>query len=867
MSFDFNYKIWVATKRNIGHLIKLQNVLKKREPIDDPRISFQILSELYIFYGELVDKLTYLHRKTFQVQKRDVIKELVGPAIQTLKMLKSELCSIELSEYVYMDQILIPRKITPYNLCIWRSPDFLYTRPLAYQNFLYDNSLCMDDLEKEGRLNEEKANVVKCVTLLQAHERARSSRVYRAAIMFDKSNLKVRFDKRVTYKFTYKPGQTLSIPVKRTKFNVSIVKANISCQDILKDRANQVRNCYEGDKVGMTEERQKAAVCIQNAWRVYKAKKLAKKHSLCQKRLYGMIGSKHLHAPHERTQSILDLYRDDSKKKMLDSKFEKLITDERTRLLQERAPNIMEDISDHIRAWFKEFYDKAGDFHPYPEFAKNGTVLVLLDETMNLEEFREFQNSQTMSKEEKKAKADKEKQKKLIEKEKIKKKKLKEAKRRKKLKDAGVYDIAYQLSSSKDIEKIEEAIRRYSVEWRTVDEYLNKNSEAISEWVTENELSKIHKELRTLVDSYMRLEYELLKKARCTDNKEKYKPPKEKKTKPPAERKKRKKLDITEHRTIESLYEELREKRIIGEHMGRSFSDFIGEYNFVADDTRDDNNAITTGPEHADMKAVIQDCLLGYGDFVVDKPKSICIIGPANCGKQLLCNVIASELDAVLLDLSPEKTFQFADSVNYFVQIVMKVAKEFQPSILFINDVHRLFWKKIPKDQIEKRPTLLQRVITKKVLKTIKKNDKIMLLGTSDAPWEAKPKFKKIFQKIILVPKSGYGTIYLLWMNMLSQLIGEDAYEDYIITALTKVFRSYNTGEIVGNSQNTLNLKRRMKLQRNGLDPMEFMHHFMLRNEPLFPPPDKIVAKFEKWYNKISPYTKLKALKKSPKKK
>lgn len=53
-------------------------------------------------------------------------------------------------------------------------------------------------------------------------------------------------------------------------------------------------------------------------------------------------------------ESVMGTYRNEKFKIKLDEEFIRLMTDERTRLLQERSPWIMEDISDHIRAWFKE---------------------------------------------------------------------------------------------------------------------------------------------------------------------------------------------------------------------------------------------------------------------------------------------------------------------------------------------------------------------------------------------------------------------------------------------------------------------------------------------------------------------------------
>jgi len=61
-----------------------------------------------------------------------------------------------------------------------------------------------------------------------------------------------------------------------------------------------------------------------------------------------------LKRPNQTANSIMEMYKNEMLKKKLDEDFINLINDERTRLLQFRSPWMMEDISDHIRAWFKE---------------------------------------------------------------------------------------------------------------------------------------------------------------------------------------------------------------------------------------------------------------------------------------------------------------------------------------------------------------------------------------------------------------------------------------------------------------------------------------------------------------------------------
>lgn len=70
--------------------------------------------------------------------------------------------------------------------------------------------------------------------------------------------------------------------------------------------------------------------------------------------MLGIRKIRQLKRPNQFANSVLEMYKNEQKKKKLDEEFKQLIMDERTRLLQVRSPWMMEDISDHIRGWFKE---------------------------------------------------------------------------------------------------------------------------------------------------------------------------------------------------------------------------------------------------------------------------------------------------------------------------------------------------------------------------------------------------------------------------------------------------------------------------------------------------------------------------------
>lgn len=75
------------------------------------------------------------------------------------------------------------------------------------------------------------------------------------------------------------------------------------------------------------------------------------------------------------------------RKKEFDEALKKAIDDEKARILKFKSEVIMEDITDDIRLWFRQFYDFAGDFDRYPEEFEGGTILVMRGETMTVEEF------------------------------------------------------------------------------------------------------------------------------------------------------------------------------------------------------------------------------------------------------------------------------------------------------------------------------------------------------------------------------------------------------------------------------------------------------------------------------------------------
>lgn len=115
--------------------------------------------------------------------------------------------------------------------------------------------------------------------------------------------------------------------------------------------------------------------------------------------------------------------------------------------------------------------------------------------------------------------------------------------------------VAHYLSIPDDLDK---TFFDYKSDWKFIDELANRDESPISDWVTADAYADVHQELRRIVDGFMRIELELLRVALTIDTKTRYAPPKPKKPKKEKKRKSKSIDDVTEGRSLEECYDELK---------------------------------------------------------------------------------------------------------------------------------------------------------------------------------------------------------------------------------------------------------------------------------------------------------------------
>ncbi|KAI4549848.1 hypothetical protein MG293_002178 [Ovis ammon polii] len=263
-------------------------------------------------------------------------------------------------------------------------------------------------------------------------------------------------------------------------------------------------------------------------------------------------------------------------------------------------------------------------------------------------------------------------------------------------------------------------------------------------------------------------------------------------------RKGKKDKDLTVDRTIESLYKELVEEGLLIQALKVNLSDYIGEYSYLGTSLR--QVSIEPMPSLLDVRQLITLYgILPLGSAAVHEKaplvKSLLLAGPSGVGKKMLVHAICTETGANLFNLSAANItgkYPGKSGLQMMLHVVFKVARTLQPSVVWIGDTEKTFYKKVPHAERKlpvvpsPHPCFLDGVLRghcsllmepcrlwtpmepkrlkkqlPKMLKLLKPDDRILIVGTTKRPFDAELQpFCKAYQKIILVPRPDYASRY-----------------------------------------------------------------------------------------------------------
>uniref|UniRef100_A0A8C8B5V7 IQ motif containing with AAA domain 1 n=1 Tax=Otus sunia TaxID=257818 RepID=A0A8C8B5V7_9STRI len=351
------------------------------------------------------------------------------------------------------------------------------------------------------------------------------------------------------------------------------------------------------------------------------------------------------------------------------------------------------------------------------------------------------------------------------------------------------------------------------------------------ELIKEEKREEVEEEIRVQVDELMQKKLENLKLA--VDGEKSDKQKKGKKSE-----KVRAAMMSLVHRTIDSLYRELAEEGLLIKAKTVNLSDYVGEYSYLGTTLRQADTEPM--PSLADVRQLIALYgILPLGSQTVHEKaplvKALLLAGPAGVGKKMLVHAICTETGANLFNLSASNIagkYPGKNGVQIMLHMVLKVAKQLQPSVVWIGDTEKIFSKAVPKAEEEMNPKQLEKILPK-FLKALKAQDRVLLVGTTNRPFDAKLKpFCKVYQKIILIPRPDYASRFVLWKHIILQNGG--AITNLLnISCLAKVSDGFTQGHIVQAVQAVLSELRLLQMTRKPLKTAEFMTS-LARQDPVY---------------------------------
>ncbi|XP_069841302.1 dynein regulatory complex protein 11 isoform X2 [Dendropsophus ebraccatus] len=799
MSHTFYNRLWVEAQEDLSQLLQQEMPDVPPKPEKDRMVVAQQLGTLYVRYLQIFRNLELAYDQITHPQKRRVIRLVLDGVMGRLLELKEELVELEISEFQYFDDILQDLKLGPESLEIPIPKYFIKEK----MKVLKDREQILSQiLDRNGAKDKEEVKPLKsmsldeAVRLIQVSERARQGRL-------------------------------------RAKFMREIH---------LEEKRERMAKLH-GEKV---LDPDLAAQRIQKVWRGYIQRKKTKQQREEEMIFLGMVPPPHFNKMSKaeviakKTESLRSELQE-----QCEADYQQALVQVKDTIRETEGLDIKETLQDQIRQWFIECRHATGKFPDFPDEEDGGSKAIFAQKTPEqvAAELAAKEEAKDKKKKEKGKKEGKKKGKKEKDKGKGKKGKGKEEEE----------EPGWKMNPSQFLPDVASANHTYEGVWQNRNESWNLHQTHDPELIKEDKRKEVEEEIRIQVDELMRQELQNLKLSVDRDKNKKKKGKKggkkKKKGKKSGKRKKKKEKDLTPDRTIDSLYEELVAEGLLIKPKPVKLSDFIDEYSYLGTTLRQAD--IEPMPSLSDVKQL----LVLYGvlplgcESVHEKApevKALLLAGPTGVGKKMLVNAICNETGANLFNLSPANVsgkYPGKSGLQMMLHMVIKVARQLQPSIIWIEDAEKMFYKKVPKTEKQSDPKRLKKDLPK-LLKSIR-DDRILVIGTSQRPFDAEVKpLCKVYKKIVLVPRPDYAARLVLWKQLISLRVDDVPSLNY--SALAKITDGFTPAHMMQAVDTVLNERRIRQLSQKPLVAAEFLGS-LSKQEPVYKEEEEA---FKSWYSK-----------------
>ncbi|XP_014471228.1 PREDICTED: IQ and AAA domain-containing protein 1 [Dinoponera quadriceps] len=774
-------ELWMEAHTLLAETIQTDTVLQGAKPQRDRKKAHDLVAALYVRYVLACNKLERCYDQVIQPQKRFLIRKSLNACLGRVLELKHDLVNVDLAEHNYYDDALIECGVMPQEAEIHVPRYFRRQRITEIEE---RRRFMEETLRNLGAFRDtdvpEKITESQAIRLIQVHERARQGR------------LRYQFMKEIRE---------------------------------MKERSSKPEAEEEDETSGKL-----AALKIQKVWRGYITRRWVRKRRLEEMLLIGMLQPSQVVTENARQVERLKQQR---REKQLDfqRQYESLLLEAKERIRRDKSAVMEENIRSEIRNWIDTYFQQTGKIPDLPSAESGGSRMIFSRQGTESTVSKSTAVSSKDSKKSKRSKSKKDSETEQSEDE---------------------TDLGFKSVPSNFLPELVHANQEYQEVWRGKDESRNREQLPYLDMIEADKTREVEDEVRAGVDQVMRGDIEALQAALDRDKGFKGKRAKklQKRVRRSGKKNKRKKeKDLTPDRTTESLFEELLTQGIIKLHREISLDEFKGEKSFANYDLRKKEKDPL--PTLGDVRQLIAEyCVLPLGDHVLREltpvVRSVLIAGPHGSGKKLLVNAICTELGATLFDITPANIagkYPGKSGLIMLIHLISKVSRLLQPSVIFMDDAEKPFVKKIPKTD-KTDPKRLKKDLPK-LVKSITGEDRVVLIGTSNKPWDGDQKLLyQTYDKVVYIPRPDYGTVSLIWKDLLYKYSGINRQFD--TPAMAKACDGFTIGSILEAINEVMTTKRMVQLRTHPLTHAELVNALSFRDPVYREEEDAFLAWFSK---------------------
>ena len=315
---------------------------------------------------------------------------------------------------------------------------------------------------------------------------------------------------------------------------------------------------------------------------------------------------------------------------------------------------------------------------------------------------------------------------------------------------------------------------------------------------------------------------------------------------------------------LDQMLSTLVENKLINNYKERKISDLVGDFNYLGTvqqqlDRKDKKAWVPPDPSMAQLRASITEyCVLPLGSSTVKAKletndiKTIMLYGPSGSGKTMMVEAIASELGALLVNISPNRVKDAKDFQNgskgadKLLHMIYEIAREDlekqplgnpnAPVVVYMDECDKFFEAGGKKSKVDKKgPKCFSKPLMA-YKKGFKHTDRIIFVGTTSNPDKAdKKEIKNFFDKFLFMPYPDYPSRLMLWRGFVKEQLSlsggqlhKEIPDDFDLSTLARISEGFSAGAVHRCVKKTLTKRRVDRLDKRALAESEFINSLAL---------------------------------------